>query len=210
MSVTSWSRRSSVRARFAPTFPPPAMTLYIRPSGSLGGDALARRDAAGAHRLGQNRDRRRGRAYGPQPAGRVELRTRRVEDPDHHAVDVEALLRDLPDDEVRVVAVRRDDGRIRLVDAGFAKNGEIHAVPDDEASGPVLAEARERLLVLVDDGNVPAAPLELARHARPDSTTSDNHCLHELNLARNPVRLAKVSAQLEAVTWQFPPRAPPV
>ena len=75
---------------------------------------------------------------------------------DDDAVDLEALLRDLADDDVRVVAVGGGDDGIGVLDARLAQQVGVHAVADDEAAAPVLAEPRERVLVLVDDGHVPA------------------------------------------------------
>ena len=90
-SVTSWPMRSSVRARLAPTLPPPATigTRIHRLS--------MRAHLAGANRLGEDVDRVRGRADRAQAARGVELRARRVEHADDDAVDAEELLRDLAD-----------------------------------------------------------------------------------------------------------------
>ena len=47
-----------------------------------------------------------------------------------------------------------DDG-VGLRDPGLLEHDQVHAVADDEAAAP-LAESRERPLVLVDAGDVPA------------------------------------------------------
>ena len=104
---------------------------------------------AGANCFGQERDRRLGRADRSQAELRVELRAGGVEDPHDDAPDAVPALQDLADHEVRVVAVGRDDGRLRLGDAGLLEDVPVHAVPDDEAALPG-AEPRERVLVLVD------------------------------------------------------------
>ena len=96
-SVTSCPTRSSVRATLAPTLPPPA-TIDVH-------QAFTRRDVAGADGVREHVDRGRGRADGAQPALGVELGAGRVEQADDDAADVEALLRDLADHDVRVVAV---------------------------------------------------------------------------------------------------------
>ena len=97
----------------------------------------------------------------------VELGASRVEQPDDDAVDPEALLDDLADDDVRVVAVGGDDDGVGVLDPGAAQDGRVHAVADDEAAVPALAEAAERLLLLVDRDDVPA--LAAQRSARSTS-----------------------------------------
>ena len=51
---------------------------------------------------------------------------------------------------------------------------EVHAVADEEPAGPVVAEPPERVLVLVDDGHVPARAAQLAarRPSRPGRSRS--------------------------------------
>ena len=78
---------------------------------------------AGAHRLDQRVDRRLRRADGAEPPRRVEVRARGIEDADDDAVDAEALLGDLADDDVRVVAVGGDDDGVGLLDAGLRAAG---------------------------------------------------------------------------------------
>ena len=50
---------------------------------------------------------------------------------------------------------------------GLAQDVGVHAVPDDEPAGPVVAEPAERLLVLVDGGHVPPFAVELEREVEP-------------------------------------------
>ena len=114
------------------------------------------------------RDRRRRRADRAQARAGVERRrapgssTRTTTH-----VDAEPLLRDLADDDVRVVAVGRDDDGVGVLDAGRAQHLGVHAVADDEPAGPVLAEPAERLLLLVDGATRPSP--RLAARARSPS-----------------------------------------
>jgi len=71
------------------------------------------------------------------------LAGRRVEHADDDAPVVEALLGDLTDHEVRVIAVGRDDHGIGVLDAGLAQDEAVHAVPADEPAGPILSQAAE-------------------------------------------------------------------
>ena len=107
----------------------------------------------------------------------VELRAGGIEHAHDHAADVEALLRDLADDDVRVVAVGCDHDGVGILDAGLAQELGVHAVPDDERAGPILAEPRERVLVLVDDGHVPALLVQLERDRRADPAAADDQRL---------------------------------
>ena len=52
--------------------------------------------------------------------------------------------------------------------------------PTTKRAGPVLAEPRERVLVLVDDRHVPALLEELERDRRADPAAADDQCLHDL------------------------------
>src|SRR5205807_7186437 len=113
-----------------------------------------------------------------QAARVVEVGARRIEDASDDALDVEALLGHLRDDDVRVVAVGRGDDRVGLFDAGLAEEVDVHAVADDEGARPVLAEARERVLVLVDDGHVPSLALELEGDGRADTAAADDQGVH--------------------------------
>ena len=49
---------------------------------------------------------------------------------------------------------------------------------DEEGARPVLAEARQRVLVLVDDGHVPALALELKGDGRADAAAADDQGVH--------------------------------
>ncbi len=138
---------------------------------------LRRRDRARPRGVHQAVDGDARRAHGVEAALRVELRARRVEHAHDDAAHVEALLRDLADDDVRVVAVGGDDDGVGVLDAGLAQEVGVHAVPDDERAGPALAEPRERVLVLVDDGHVPALLVELERDRRADAAAADDKCL---------------------------------
>src|SRR5262249_22327633 len=124
-----------------------------------------------------------GRADRLEPALLVEARAGGVEDTHHDAPDVEALLRDLADDDVRVVAVGRNDDGVRLLNAGVAQEVGVHAVPDDECTWPVLAQPRQSILVLVHDGHVPALLMELERDRRADATTADDERLEHLRVS---------------------------
>ena len=143
-------------------------STYIRRSSLRDGISQAR--TASVERV----DRRLRRADGAHPARGVEVGARRVEHADDDAVDAEPLLGDLADDDVRVVAVRRDDDGVGLLDPGLAEQVDVHAVADEERAGPVVAEPRERVLVLVDDGDVPALLLELERDRRADPAAADD------------------------------------
>ena len=58
-------------------------------------------------------------------------------------LDAEALLRDLADHDVRVVAVGRDDDRVGVLDPGLAQQVDVHAVADEEPPGQ-FSPSRER------------------------------------------------------------------
>src|SRR5918995_5157215 len=164
--ATSWPPRRSVRARFEPTFPPPATRTNIALAGP--GRRL-RANRARLDGLGEDVDRTRCRAHDAQPEGRVELGARWIKDADHGAVDAKALLCDLADDDVGVVAVRGHDDCVRLFDAGVTENLHVHSMTDDESSRPVLPEPAQRLFGPVDCGHFPARFGELLRNLRPDS-----------------------------------------
>ena len=123
---------------------------------------------------------RRRRADDAHAPRRVELRARRIEDANDHRRHLELLLGRLGDHEVRVVAVGRDHDGVGLLDPRLAQELEVHAVPDEEPTGPLLAEPPERVLVLVADGDVPVRSLELQRHGRADAPTPDHDRLHRL------------------------------
>src|SRR5579884_1019964 len=178
ISVTSWPARRSDRIRFAPTLPPPAIRTYIdRPSrGNL--------FLGMPHRGDERLDRGGGRADDAEPLRRVELRPRRVEHAHDHGRHLELLLGDLRDHEVRVVAVRGDDDGVRLIDPDLTQERQVHAVADREAAGPALAESPEGVLVLVEDGHVPAGALELQRDGGADAAAPDHDRLHGASVLR--------------------------
>jgi hypothetical protein len=62
---------------------------------------------------------------------------RRVEDADDRH-DAETLLRDLADDDVRVVAFVATTTASASMPA--SRRRDVHAVADDEAAGPMLTE----------------------------------------------------------------------
>src|SRR5581483_4218854 len=191
ISVTSCPMSSSERVTFLPTLPPPAMITYTAsPRGRHG--RLEGAGVAGAHGVGEDGDRRLGGTDRAQAALAVEVGAQRVEHAHDHAVDAEALLQHLADDDVRVVAVGGDDRRVRLLDAGLAEHVAVHAVADDEAPAPALAEPVERLLVLVHARHLPPLGRELYRDRGADAAAADHHALHALSVDdRTPVRSAR-------------------
>src|SRR5437763_9135247 len=214
MMVASWPLRSSVRITFAPALPPPAIRTYmsapagsaggrrrVLPVGALDGCLLALGNRARSHRVAERVDRGRRRADRAQPARVVELGARRVEDPDDRAVDAESLLGDLADDQVRVVAIGGDDDRVGVFDAGLAQDGRVHAVADDEPAGPVLSEAVEGRLLLVDRSHVPAFGCEPLRDRRAHPAAADNDELHVLSVALGSTAAASIEVA-------EPPRSP--
>ena len=130
------------------------------------------------HGLDQRADGPRGRTDRAQAERVVERRAAGVEHAHDDVRDAEALLGDLRDDEVRVVAVGGDDDGVGVLDPGLAQHVGVHAVPDDEAARPVLAEPLERLLLLVDGADVPALGLQRLRARRADATAADDDGLH--------------------------------
>src|SRR5262245_65609584 len=128
---------TSDRATFFPTLPPPTMITYTSCSSLHGDDwRVEVADVARAHSVGKHRDRGLRGAHRAQAALGVEVRAQRVEHANDDAADPVALLEHLCDDDVRVVAVRGDDSRISLVDAGVAQHLAVHRVADDEPTTP--------------------------------------------------------------------------
>src|SRR5262249_55483969 len=150
---------------------------------------------------GKDFDRGRRRADGAQPPRGVELGASRVQDADDDAVDAKALLRDLGDYEVGVVSVGRNDDGFRLVDSSLVKHLDVHAVSDDEPSGPVLSEPSERLLLLVDGHHVPTLALELLRDGRADTAASNDYCLHRTSLPQRS-RSSAGPVLLQDALWE--------
>src|SRR5207244_9461719 len=73
---------------------------------------------------------------------------------------------------------------VGLFDPGLAKDVDVHSMAEDESPAPVLAEARERLFLLVDGGHVPALLGKLEGHVRPHSAAADHERLHRVTLAQ--------------------------
>src|SRR5580692_403546 len=65
-----------------------------------------------------------------------------VGDPDDHARDLEAALRDLSDDQVRVVAAGSGDEDARLLDPRFQQGIDLERGADREAPAGVLPGCR--------------------------------------------------------------------
>ena len=85
-------------------------------------------------------------------------RAARVEHAGDHPVDVEAPLRDLRDDQVRVVAVGGGDEHVGVLDAGLDQRVDLQRRADREAAARLLPRAAEldvqalmRQRVLVED-----------------------------------------------------------
>src|SRR5581483_12182370 len=94
-------------------------------------DSLREGDGAAADRLHERVDRRLRRANDAQAALAVEVGPRRVEDADDDAPDVEALLGDLADEDVRVVAVGGRDDRVGVLDPRLAQHVDVDALPHE-------------------------------------------------------------------------------
>ena len=62
----------------------------------------------------------------------------------------------------------------------------------------LLAEPPERVLVLVDDGHVPARALQLERDGRADPAAADHDCLHSARQAYSAT--AQVAASSSSST----------
>src|SRR4051794_28645877 len=122
MSVTSLPFAMSSRARFHPTFPPPAMMTYtVSLLPRLGDRAQGR----GEHLDGVLR-----RADRVQALLLVPGRAGRVHDPDDHVVDLVVALGDLRDRQVGVVAVGGGDEDVGLLDPRLLQRVDLHAVTD--------------------------------------------------------------------------------
>src|SRR5262249_1807566 len=75
------------------------------------------------------------------------------------------------------------DNGVGVLDPRLAKDVHVHPVAEHETPTPVLAEASERLLLLVDGGYLPALRCQIQRHFRPHSAAADHNCLHPLTIA---------------------------
>src|SRR5207237_4494657 len=98
------------------------------------------------------------------------------------------------DDEIRVVAVGGDDDRVGVLDAGRPQHARVHAMADDEPAGPVLAQAAEGGLLLVNGRHVPAFRGETFRDRRAHPATADNDELHTLSVARRSTFLSSTAS----------------
>ena len=114
--------------------------------------------ALAQRRLLQLLDRDLRRADRLQALLGVPGRAARIEHAGDHAVDVEPPLRDLRDDQVRVVAVGGGDEDVGLLDAGLDQRVDLQRRPDREAAARLLPGAPEldvqplvRERVLVED-----------------------------------------------------------
>ena len=164
ISVTSWPARDAACARCSRR---PCRRL--RPGRTwLGGGSSLGPDLARPGCVDQHRDRVRGRADDAHAERRVELGAGRVEDADDDAADAEALL-ERPGRR-RCSCCRRSSRRRRRRPPRCPPRGARSTSmpwPTTKPPLPVLAEADERLLLLVDGHDVPA--VAVAALSRPRS-----------------------------------------
>src|SRR3954454_7234141 len=179
MSVTSLPLEMSSRARFHPTFPPPAMMTYTALP-PLGDRAEGRRE----HLDGVLR-----RADRVQPLLLVPGGASRVHDAHDDAVDLVVALGDLRDGEVCVVAVGRGDEDLRLLHARLDERVDLHRVTDGEAAAGLLPRGVEADLqalvgqrVLVEDGDGVTGGQGRACHGRPNPAGADDEDEHPAGL----------------------------
>ena len=149
----------------SPTLPAPTTITYIPSPIGAATLGVAGRCAAGrAADLGlEHVDRDPGRADRVQPLLLVPLGPQRVEDPRDDDRHVEPALRDLGDDDVRVVAVGRGDEGVGALDPGRLQRIDLEPRADRELTARVLPRALEadletgvRLGVLVQARNLVA------------------------------------------------------
>src|SRR5918995_5074158 len=179
MTVTSWRLLMSSRARFHPTLPAPTITTYMDlPGHSLEADLAA-------HRGLEQLDRGLRRAYRLQTLLGVPARPRGVEHAYHHALDLEAALRDLRDDKIRVVPVGGRDEGIRLLDTRRQQGVHLERGSLREAATALLprrigvaVEQRYCLGVLVEHGHLVPLQEHRVRNRRPHPATSDDQHKH--------------------------------
>src|SRR5436190_18246431 len=194
--VASGAARSRARRR------------QVRLVGPLNRRLRALRNHTRAHRVAQRVDGGGRRADRAEAARGVELRPRRIEDSHHGALDPEPLLCDLPDDKVGVVAVGADDDGVSVLDPGLPEHGRVHAVTDDEPAGPVLSEAVEGGLLLVDSRHVPPFGGKTLRDRRAHPAAADDDELHKLSVALRSTRgpLAVTFKGRPAASLAMPPK----
>ena len=141
--------------------------------------------AAGADGLGQGRDRRLGRADGAEArAWRRTSARRGSRTRDDDAPEAVAPLHDLADHDVRVVAVRRDDGGVRVGDPRPLEDLGVHPVPDDEAAAPVAEPRRARPRPRRRTSRPSPRPRAASRRddpTRPHPTITDLHAASEVS-----------------------------
>ena len=65
----------------------------------------------------------------------------------------------------------------------LAQDVDVHAVPEDELAGPAFAEARERVLLLVDRRDLPTLAEQLPRDGRADPAAADHDRLHDIRVS---------------------------
>ena len=136
------------------------------------------------HGLAQHVDRDLRRAHGVQALLLVPVRAVGVEHAHDHLRHLEALLRELGDDDVRVVAVGGADDHVGAVDARLVERIHLERGADREPPAGVLpalvqvvVEERVGLLVLVEHADlVPLAQVRfaIAEPTRPQPTISTN------------------------------------
>ena len=172
MIVTSWFMRRRVAREVRADLAPPATRMNISAghlqeaatrAGLITQDLTASESTSIAVDVGETFE----------AEGRVELGARRVEDANDRALDAEALLRDLADHEVRVVAVGRDDDRVGILDSRFVEDVDVQPWPTTNRR-PMVTETSERLLVLVERDDVPAgwvSSFAIADPTRPHPMT---------------------------------------
>src|SRR2546423_9116237 len=113
----------SSRARFQPTLPAPAMITYTGPLTS----------SWRQHQILGLVDRHLRRADREQPLLGVPAGAARIRDPHHDARNLEPALRDLSDDQVRVVTTRGGQEHVGLLDARLDEPVDLQCGPDREA-----------------------------------------------------------------------------
>ena len=160
---------SSERATFAPTLPPPATMTYIRRPPRPAGARLA-----GAHRVDERRDRRLRRADGAQAELGVELCAR----PDRARERRRSRCRSAAAGSGRSTMFVLSPSVATTAASALsipARSSTSVSIPCPTTKPPLQrAEPRQRLLVLVDGGHVPAVARRAAsrRPSRPGRTRS--------------------------------------
>src|SRR4051794_35062109 len=143
--------------------------------------------------LFQHLDRDPRRADRAHPLLLVPLRAQRIQDPRDHGGYVEPSLRDLGDDDVRVVAVGGGDEGVRPLDPRGGESFLLQRGPHRELTALVLPGLLEvdlqtsvRLRVLVETGDLVTLPQHGAGHRRPNPPTTDDQNEHGSDLRETP------------------------